>query len=210
MANEDLFHQLAGAMCGLPGHSHCILNTFIVLPCVALFVGMIPFVFQWFETDTAADAAMLEAALAGEAGTRTARSWKWNSRDAAGLGAGAGRSHARFLQSTPLSVVQAVCSLGLGLSAMMQLVFQSRGDIEGEGVYRGTVAWALASLVAWFLNGGAVLMRGWRREGVPDYLQSWCVVCPFTCVHVFRRRRGRGRRGCGATGELSGWSPLLR
>ena len=183
-SDPDLFQRLAAATCEGGGHAHCILNTFLMLPCMAVFVFMAPFVFQWFEADTAEDSAIAAEAAQLAADPASSRSRKfatWKPWLASSLtrgrrrGQGAeDRAHARFVQSTVLSVVQAVCCLGIALSAMMQLIFQGSGEISGVDVYNGTFAWALCSFAGWLANGVAVLLRGWRREGVPDYLQAWC------------------------------------
>jgi hypothetical protein len=179
MAEPDLFHRLSTAMCGPSPTLHCLLNTFIVFPCVALFVVMAPFVFQWFEADTAEDAALAaDEEVDSSTGPKRLHTWKpWASdkqfrgrRDDSLL---LGQAHARFVQSTAISIIQGVCSLGLALSAILQLIFQKGGQIADEDVFTGTTVWALTSFFAWLANGGAVVLRGWRRCGVPDYLQSW-------------------------------------
>jgi hypothetical protein len=181
MAEQDLFHRLSTAMCGPTPTLHCLLNTFIVFPCVALFVVMAPFVFQWFEADTAEDAELAADEDMNGSGSQRLHSWKPWSADKRSAGhlddaVLSGRAHARFVQSTAVSFIQGVCSLGLALSAILQLIFQKTGQIADEDVFTGTTLWAVTSFFAWLANGGAVLLRGWRRCGVPDYLQSWSVI----------------------------------
>lgn len=53
-STEDLFESLAQTFCDGSGHTHCLLNTFLITPAVGLFLFMIPFVYQWCEADTGA------------------------------------------------------------------------------------------------------------------------------------------------------------
>ncbi len=182
----DLFARLTQAMCADASHSHCVLNTFLVMPVAALFIVMIPFVFRWCEADTAEDAAAASDAPQ-DTHDRSPAALKGSSRRAFSVGdLSHASSRTRGRQATPLSVSQAVASLGLAFSPVLQFLFQQNGDVSGQSVYTGTYVWAFVSFAAWALNGLGLFLRAYHSLPIPDYQQAWYALPPLSWGPLLR------------------------
>ena len=80
------------------------------------------------------------------------------------------RSHGRY-GSSLLAMVRAVCSVGLLVSAVTQVLVQNNGDVEAEGVALGTGVWAVSSVVVWLANAYFVVRTATRRAAVADFVK---------------------------------------
>jgi hypothetical protein len=78
--------------------------------------------------------------------------------------------------STRGLTLRVLCSLFLGVSAVVQVGVEASSVVALETVAMGTVAWACASIFAWTSNAWW-LVKSWRRKVCVAHCPAWAQAC---------------------------------